>query len=90
MHFALVDITDHAHSHRLAVGKAWIENAIPDETRTQVLTAAVAAMVPVGPTEIRRLTIAVTTVTAGVLTATRFSLILRRTVHGTLTATILA
>ncbi|MFJ9371445.1 hypothetical protein ACIRRA_44590 [Nocardia sp. NPDC101769] len=90
MQFALVDITDHARSHRLAVGKAWIENAIPAETRAQVLTAAVAAMVPVGPREIRRITIRITTMSAGVLTAAHYSLILRRNNYGTLTATILA
>ncbi|MBU3063203.1 hypothetical protein KO481_16915 [Nocardia sp. NEAU-G5] len=86
----MVDITDLAQRHRLAVGRAWIENAIPPDIYARVFAAAVAAMVPVGISEIRHLTIQTMTLSAGVITPARFSLILRHNNHGILTATILA
>lgn len=88
--FALVDITDHAHRHRMAVGKAWIENAVPSEAFAAVLATATNAMVPVRRGEIRRVTLSVRTMRNGVLTAAHLSLILRHNDHGVLTATILA
>ncbi|WP_067563753.1 hypothetical protein [Nocardia acidivorans] len=88
--FALVDITEHAQLHRLAVGKAWIENAIPREMYPTVLTVAGNALVPVALREIRRVILRITALVNGVLTAVHLSLVLRCDAHGVLTATILA
>lgn len=90
MQFALVDITEQAGRHGLAVGQACIENVIPSESLPAVLTAATAAMVPVALREIRHITIRVTTQTNGTLTAVNLSLVLRYNARGALTATILA
>lgn len=90
MEFALVDITEQAERRHLAVGEAWIENAIPCESFPAVLDAAIAAMTPVAPCEIRRITIRVTTFIEGALTTANLSLVLRHNTYGVLTAVILA